>query len=124
MALDQLMPLYRDYDVFVLPTRPGEGIPRVLLEAMASGLPVVTTAVSGIASLITDGENGLLVDDGSPAAMTAAVLRVIREPALRQRLIAGGYATARAHTLERQAAGMMSVVAAELKLSLRKQAAA
>ena len=37
------MPLYRDYDLFVLPTRPGEGIPRVLLEAMAAGLPIVTT---------------------------------------------------------------------------------
>jgi len=124
MALDQLMPLYRDFDIFVLPTRPGEGIPRVLLEAMANGLPVVTTEVSGIASLISEGENGLLVDEGSPAAMTSAVLRLIREPALRQRLIAGGYATARAHTLERQAAGMMSVVASELNLTLRKQAAA
>ena len=37
IALDRLMPLYRDYDIFVLPTRPGEGIPRVLLEAMAAG---------------------------------------------------------------------------------------
>jgi glycosyltransferase involved in cell wall biosynthesis len=124
MALDQLMPLYRDFDIFVLPTRPGEGIPRVLLEAMANGLPVVTTDVSGISSLISHGDNGLLVDDGSPAAMTAAVLRVIREPALRQRLIAGGYATAKDHTLERQAAEMMGVVSAELGLTLRKQAAA
>lgn len=124
VALDQLMPMYREFDVFVLPTRPGEGIPRVLLEAMASGLPVVTTAVSGIASLITHGENGLLVDEASPAAMTAAVLRVIREPALRQRLIAGGYATAKAHTLERQAAEMMAIVATELNVPVRKQAAA
>lgn len=124
MALDQLMPLYRDFDIFVLPTRPGEGIPRVLLEAMASGLPVVTTGVSGIASLISDGDNGLLVDEDSPVAMTAAVLRLIQEPALRQRLIAAGYATAKAHTLEQQAAAMMGVVAAELNLSLRKQAAA
>ena len=42
------MPLYRDYDLFVLPTLPGEGIPRVLLEAMAAGLPIVTTRVAGI----------------------------------------------------------------------------
>lgn len=123
MALDRLMPLYRDFDIFVLPTRPGEGIPRVLLEAMASGLPVVTTAVSGIASLVTHGENGMLVADDSPSALTDAVLRVIREPALRQKLIAGGYATARAHTLERQAGEMMQVVSAELALSLRKPAA-
>lgn len=124
VALDRLMPMYREFDVFVLPTRPGEGIPRVLLEAMANGLPVVTTEVSGIASLITHGENGLLVDEGSPAAMTAAVLRVIREPQLRRRLIAGGYATAREHTLERQAAGMMQVVAAGLGLTLKQPDAA
>ena len=65
VPLDQLMPLYRDYDLFVLPTQPGEGIPRVLMEAMANGLPIVTTDVSGIASLITNGENGLLIADAS-----------------------------------------------------------
>jgi glycosyltransferase involved in cell wall biosynthesis len=123
IALDRLMPLYRDFDIFVLPTRPGEGIPRVLLEAMASGLPVVTTDVSGVASLVRHGENGMLVAGGMPAALTEAVLRVIREPALRRELIAGGYATARAHTLERQAGEMMRVVSAELGLSLRKPAA-
>ena len=43
VPLDQLLPLYRQYDLFVLPTLPGEGIPRVLLEAMAAGVPIVTT---------------------------------------------------------------------------------
>lgn len=110
IALDRLMPLYRDYDIFVLPTRPGEGIPRVLLEAMAAGLPIVTTRVSGITSLITDDENGLLVHDASPEQLTKAVKKLIDSPSLRQRLIAGGYATARAHTLERQAAHIMRAV--------------
>lgn len=110
IALDRLMPLYRDYDIFVLPTRPGEGIPRVLLEAMAAGLPIVTTRVSGISSLIAHEENGLLVDEGSVEQVVAAVRRLIETPALRQRLIQGGYATARAHTLERQAAQVMSAV--------------
>jgi glycosyltransferase involved in cell wall biosynthesis len=110
IPLDRLMPLYQDYDLFVLPTRPGEGIPRVLLEAMAAGLPIVTTRVSGIASLITQDENGLLVDDASSEQLVAAVRRLIESPPLRQRVIQGGYATARAHTLERQAAQMMAEV--------------
>ena len=117
VALDQLMPMYREYDVFVLPTRPGEGIPRVLLEAMAAGLPVVTTRVSGITSLIAHEENGLLVDEGSLEQLTAAVKRVIDTPALRRRLIQSGYATARAHTLERQAAAMIADVNAALGLN-------
>ena len=122
--LDQLMPLYRRYDVFVLPTRPGEGIPRVLMEAMAGGVPVVTTRVSGIGSLITSGHNGVLVDEATPAAFASAIGDVISTPALRRRLIQGGYDTARAHTLERQASEMMQVVAAELRLALRRPTAA
>ena len=118
VPLDQLMPLYQHYDAFVLPTQPGEGIPRVLLEAMAAGLPVVTTNVSGIASLIRHDENGLLMADSSAGAVAVAVRRLVAEPALRQRLIAGGYETARAHTLERQAASMMDVVSRELHLTL------
>ena len=118
VALDRLMTLYRDYDVFVLPTRPGEGIPRVLMEAMANGTPVVTTNVSGIGSLITDGQNGLLIGEASAAAVASAVKKLITAPDLRRQLIQGGYATARAHTLERQAAEMMAVVATELQVSL------
>lgn len=122
IPLDQLMPLYQQYDVFVLPTQPGEGIPRVLMEAMAAGLPVITTNVSGIASLIEHEQNGLLVSLDIPLqsaavalGLSAALLRVIDDAALRRRLISGGYLTARAHTLENQAAEMMRVVSSELQ---------
>ena len=124
IALDHLMRLYRQFDVFVLPTKPGEGIPRVLLEAMANGVPVVTTAVSGITSLITHEENGLLVPDRSAESITAAVTRIIADASLRQRLIDNGFATARAHTIERQAEQMMRTVGRELQLSLRRPSAA
>jgi glycosyltransferase involved in cell wall biosynthesis len=124
VALDQLMPLYREFDLFVLPTRPGEGIPRVLMEAMAAGLPIVTTDVSGISSLITNGENGLLVPEGSTQGIADAVHSLIKDPSLRQRLIQGGYATARAHTLERQAASLMQTVATECGLPIRRPDAA
>ena len=107
MPLDQLMRLYRDYDLFVLPTGPGEGIPRVLLEAMAAGLPIVTTRVSGITSLVRDGENGLLAD-GAADQLVTAVRSLIESPELRRRLIQNGYATARSHTVDRQASEMMA----------------
>jgi glycosyltransferase involved in cell wall biosynthesis len=119
LPLDELLPRYRAYDVFVLPTMPGEGIPRVLLEAMAAGVPIVTTRVSGIPSLIRDGDNGLLVDQPSVDAVTAAVSRLIADPALRQRLIRGGRETATQHTLDRQAAWMMAQLDARLPVSLR-----
>ena len=110
VPLDRLLPLYREYDLFVLPTLPGEGIPRVLLEAMAAGLPIVTTRVAGIPSLIEHERNGILVDEPTPQAIGGAIERVMSNGALRRALIAGGYETARAHTLEAQAERMMSVV--------------
>lgn len=116
MPLDQLMRLYRDYDVFVLPTGPGEGIPRVLLEAMAGGLPIVTTRVSGIASLIRHGDNGLLADGGADQ-LVSAVRSLLESPELRRRLIQNGYATARSHTLDRQASEMMAHVRRELGIA-------
>jgi phosphatidylinositol alpha-1,6-mannosyltransferase len=119
VPLDSLMRLYRDYDLFVLPTRPGEGVPRVLMEAMANGLPVVTTNVAGIGSLIRDDDNGLLLDEASPAAIASAIRRLVTTPELRRRLIESGYETARAHTLERQAAEMMRVVTTELGIQPR-----
>jgi glycosyltransferase involved in cell wall biosynthesis len=122
VPLDQLLPRYRGYDVFVLPTLPGEGVPRVLLEAMAAGLPVVASRVSGIPSLIADGVNGLLVEGPSAAAVADAVMRIVGDGRLRRRLIAGGYATARAHTLQAQAALMMRDVSARLGLTLRAPA--
>src|SRR5204862_5226961 len=91
VPLEQLLPLYRKYDVFVLPTLPGEGIPRVLLESMTSGMPVVTTRVSGIPSLITHEVNGLLMDDNSAEAVADAVARIVTDAPLRKRLIANGY---------------------------------
>jgi glycosyltransferase involved in cell wall biosynthesis len=119
VPLQRLLPLYREYDLFVLPTLPGEGIPRVLLEAMAAGLPVVTTRVAGIPGLITHEGNGLLVDRPSAPAIAGALQRVIADAPLRRHLIASGYATARAHTLEAQAAQMMEELAARIDVPIR-----
>jgi glycosyltransferase involved in cell wall biosynthesis len=122
VPLDRLLPLYKEYDLFVLPTLPGEGIPRVLLEAMAGGLPIVTTRVAGIPGLIMHERNGLLVDEPGAATVADAVARLLADGHLRRRLIENGYETARAHTLEAQAARMMHDVSARLGVTLRRQA--
>jgi glycosyltransferase involved in cell wall biosynthesis len=78
---------YRRASVFVLPcivTDEGDrdGIPNVILEAMASRLPVVSTAVSGIPEVIHDGETGLVVPQRDPAAIADAVQRLAADPGL------------------------------------------
>jgi glycosyltransferase involved in cell wall biosynthesis len=82
---------YRRATVFCLPCRVAtngdrDGIPNVLVEAMACGLPVVTTGVSGIPELVIDGVTGLLVPPEDPAAVAAALLRLQRDPDLARRL--------------------------------------
>jgi len=72
-------------DLFVFPSHV-EGFPNTLLEAMAAGLPVVASDVGAVRELVTDGETGLLVPAGRSDALAAAMARLIREPALRQRL--------------------------------------
>ena len=122
VPLDRLLPMYRDYDLFVLPTLPGEGIPRVLLEAMTAGMPIVTTRVAGIPSLLTHEVNGWLVDRPTADAVADAIARIIDDAPLRRRLIANGYETARGFTLEAQAARMLSEVSARLRLPLKQPA--
>jgi glycosyltransferase involved in cell wall biosynthesis len=63
-----------------------EGFPNVLLEAMATGAVAVATDVGGCRELVTSGETGFLVPARAPAAVAAAVLRVLRDPVLARRL--------------------------------------
>jgi len=75
--------LLRAMDLFVLSSL-NEGISNTILEAMASGLPVVATSVGGNGELVRDGGTGMLVAPGDPAALAAALRRYLRDPSLRE----------------------------------------
>jgi glycosyltransferase involved in cell wall biosynthesis len=72
-------------DVVAVPSR-NEGMGRVIVEAMALGLPVVATAVGGIPDVVTDGECGRLVEPEDVDALAAALIELGRDPALRRKL--------------------------------------
>lgn len=82
---EELPALMAAADVFVFPSRQ-EGLGSALLEAMASGLPVVATRVGGIPELVEDGHTGLLVPPGDPPALAQAVEKVLQDRELRQQL--------------------------------------
>lgn len=91
---ERLRALFRSADLFVLPTHI-EGFPRVLYEAMAHGIPVVTTFVGGIPSIMRDGENCLRIEVGDPAGLSTTVEKALADPGLRRKIAAGGLATVR-----------------------------
>jgi glycosyltransferase involved in cell wall biosynthesis len=70
-----------------------DGIPNVLVEAMAAGTPVVATAVSGIPELVTDRVNGLLIDPDKPAQLADALIQLHEDPDLARRLSAAARTT-------------------------------
>ncbi len=98
-ARDDVPALLRTADVFVLASR-WEGLPLAVIEAMMSGLPVVATAVGGVAEEVVDGETGLLVPPENPEALASALARLLDDPALRRRMGAAGQARAREHFTE------------------------
>ena len=78
----------------------------VPLEAMASGCPVIATGVGGSSEYCLDGVNCLRVPPGDPVALARAVQHLAQSQDLHRRLVEGGLRTARAFTLDRQAAGI------------------
>jgi glycosyltransferase involved in cell wall biosynthesis len=85
---------YQAADVYVHAAR-AETFPISILEAMASGLPIVATAVGGVPEQINDGETGLLAAAGDAASLARAIARLVQDDALSGRLGAGAAVTAR-----------------------------
>jgi len=89
---EELADAYRSADFFVLPSH-SEGFPRVLYEAMAFGLPVVTTFVGGIPSVMIDGENCRRVRVGDSGDLAEKIAELIADQSLRLRIAIGGHRT-------------------------------
>ncbi|HYL79089.1 MAG TPA: glycosyltransferase family 4 protein [Bryobacteraceae bacterium] len=85
----QTLELISQSAILVLPSR-CEGLPRVIIEAMTAGVPVIGSDVGGIPSLIRDGENGFVVPNGDPVGLEARMRELLGNAALRERLGARG----------------------------------
>jgi glycosyltransferase involved in cell wall biosynthesis len=105
----ELFGLYRASDVFVHTART-EGLPQVLTEAQAAGLPIVATDVGGVRAGLGDGAESLLVPPNDPEALAAAITRVASDRDLRAVFRELGLARARTSTLERQAARVATFI--------------
>jgi glycosyltransferase involved in cell wall biosynthesis len=88
---DEVAARLRASSVSINPSRV-DNMPNSVLEALACGVPVVSTDVGGVPYIVRDGETALLVPPADPAAMAQAILRVLRDPPLAQRLRAAGLA--------------------------------
>lgn len=89
-------------DIGVLPSF-YEGLPLAAVETLAAGLPMVATAVDGTPEVVVDGESGLLVQAGNPAAMASAISTLARQPELRRKFaLAGRERVLKQFTIEQQ----------------------
>jgi glycosyltransferase involved in cell wall biosynthesis len=119
-AHDAVLAAYREADLFALPCRIGrdgdrDGLPNVLLEAQSQNVACISTMVSGIPELITDGVTGLLVEPQDIGALRHAISTLATDPARRQAMAkAGNERTTRRFSLavgaDRLAARLLSTV--------------
>lgn len=108
-----LFALYRKAGVLVLPSLT-EGLPQVIGESLSAGLPTVATRVGGIPAFLTDGETALLVRPRDPAALAAAIERIVRDDRLSETLRRNGRALMHQNTLEANRARIMEAIRNEL----------
>jgi glycosyltransferase involved in cell wall biosynthesis len=111
---DDMPQIYAGHDIFVFPSLM-EGLPSVLLEAMAAGMPVVTAETCGMVDVVEDGFNGLLVPPANSKALEQALLQLCRQTDLREKLGRAAQETMRRHTWQNSAAKLEQLFASTLK---------
>jgi glycosyltransferase involved in cell wall biosynthesis len=102
VASDQMQDLYAEHDIFLFPSLM-EGLPSVLLEAMATGMPVITTETCGMPDIVENEFNGLLIPPGNAEAIENAVMRLANSVELRRKLGEAARETMKRYTWERSA---------------------
>jgi len=117
---DRMPDLYFRHDVLLLPSLM-EGLPSVILEAMASGMTVVTTDICGMPDVVEDGFNGVLLPPADAAAITTAIHQLCNDTNLRAKLGSAAQETMRRHTWQCSAAKLEQVFATAAKQDARNE---
>jgi glycosyltransferase involved in cell wall biosynthesis len=97
----ELMSIYRASDIFVLPSY-HEGFPRVIWEAMANSLPVISTNVGSIPFYLKNGHDAILIEAGDKKALYDSIVELIENTALRKKIIDNSYKLVSDYTLDKQ----------------------
>ncbi len=119
VTLDEIRALYARADLMLNASRV-DNMPNALLEALASGLPVVSTRAGGIPYMVEHDQTALLVDIGDADAMADAAARVLADPALAQRLRVNGQAAVRRYTWDGVRDRLLSFYRAPRDASLKE----
>ncbi len=114
-AGELLWECYIQADIFILPSL-SEAQGKVLIEAMAAGLPIIATRVGGIPSIIEDGHNGLLVKPHSPQAIADTIQKLVAEPEIRQYIAFQAKKSASKYTIESQTEVLMKQVLQDFQM--------
>jgi starch synthase len=113
VSQDKLISYYSNADVFVFPSLM-EGFGRVILEAMAMGLPVITTTSTAGSYIIEDGTDGLIVPPADTEALKEKILLLYKDRALREKLGINAVAKAKTYTWERYSSEIVAAISSVL----------
>jgi phosphatidylinositol alpha-mannosyltransferase len=95
VSAEDLPRYYQSCDIYCAPSTGGESFGVVLLEAMASGVPILAGRITGYSTVLTHGREGFLAEPKDPASIAAGIIRLLSDPTLRQHMGAAGRRTAR-----------------------------
>jgi glycosyltransferase involved in cell wall biosynthesis len=121
VAAERMQELYAKHDVFLFPSLM-EGLPSVLLEAMAAGMPVITTETCGMPDVVENEYNGLLIPPADSSAIEQGILRLAASVELREKLGTAARETMKRYTWERAARQLEALYLHVLALEGRTRA--